>query len=399
MAMPRSKKESLPTNPHVLRWAREYAGLSEDEAAEHLNVPRSKIANWETPDTEVRPTVNQARKLAGFYGRGFLEFFLDDPPPLVEPKLIPDFRLYAHAANPSETRALKDVQLWAEAQRTNALDLYEELAEEPPPLNDKIFASTKDDAEKVATSAREAMGYPIEAQVGLPIQGRSQIPGTLRDKIEQLGILTLKRSDVRHWGVRGFCIAENVLPVILFSKESPNAQAFTLGHELAHVLIQQSAISGSIPKTGGEPKAREIEEWCDRFAAALLMPADKVGEWIKDVPVVGRAISDENLLAAAEYFGVSRHAMCIRLMHLGYVSQRFYWEDKKPQFDEEERRYRSFGRPKFYGRRYVGSLGNLYTSLVIEAWNGGRITNHTAAEFMGISNFVHLKNIRDDFGK
>lgn len=397
--MTRPKKEPLPTNPHVLRWAREHAGRSEEEAAEHLKVPRSKITNWEAPEGEVRPTVNQARKLADFYGRAFLEFFLPEPPALAEPQLVPDFRLYARVANPGETRALKEIQLWAEAQRENALDLYDELAERAPPLDEKNFASTKDDPEAVAAKARVAMEYPIESQVGLSIHGRSQIPATLRDRIERLGILTLKRSDLRSVGVRGFCIAEDVLPVILFSKESPNAQAFTLGHELAHVLIKQSAISGSIPRTGGEPRIRAVEEWCDRFSAALLMPADNVAEWVMGIPLVGRAISDDHLLAASEYFGVSRHAMCIRLMHLGYVSDRFYWEIKKPQFDEEERRYRSFGRPKFYGRRYVGSLGNLYTSLVIEAWNGGRITNHTAAEFMGISNFVHLKNIRDDFGK
>lgn len=53
------------------------------------------------------------------------------------------------------------------------------------------------------------------------------------------------------------------------------------------------------------------------------------------------------------------------------------------------------GRPKYYGSRYRSSLGNLYTGFVIEAWNSGRITNHSAAEYMGIKNFEHLFAIRD----
>ena len=32
-----------------------------------------------------------------------------------------------------------------------------------------------------------------------------------------------------------------------------------------------------------------------------------------------------------------------------------------------------------------------------EAWSSGRITNHNAAEYMGIKNFEHLYAIRDNF--
>jgi hypothetical protein len=70
---------------------------------------------------------------------------------------------------------------------------------------------------------------------------------------------------------------------------------------------------------------------------------------------------------------------------------------KKPLFDAQEANYKSFARSKYYGSRYRSSLGNLYTGLVIEAWNSGRITNHGAAEYMGIKNFEHLFDIRDNF--
>ena len=394
--MTRHKKEPLPTNPHILRWARTHAGFSEEEAAGHMKVPRTKLVEWETPNEEGRPTVRQARKLADYYGRSFLEFFLPVPPPVVEPELIPDFRLYPRAPDPSEQRALKDIQLWGEAQRTNALDLYEELGENPRPS--EIVFSLKDDPEKASAYAREAISLTLEEQLDLKQQQREQFPALLRGKIEQLDILTFKVSALKRYGVRGFCIAEQKLPIIMFGKESPNAQAFTLCHELAHVLIRQSAISGPIPQRGGDSKKREVEEWCDSFAAAFLMPTSTVQACAANFAFPDKTASDETLLAMSEYFAVSRHAMCIRLMHLGFVSENFYWEVKKPQFDEEEARYRSFGRPKYYGRRFIGSQGDLYTSLVVDALNAGRITNHNAAEFMGTT-LTHIGDILGNFRK
>ena len=90
--------------------------------------------------------------------------------------------------------------------------------------------------------------------------------------------------------------------------------------------------------------------------------------------------------------------MLIRLVELKYVGASYYWDVKRPIYDEEERSFKAFGRPNFYGRRYVSSLGTLYTSLVLEAWDAGRITNHNAAEFMGIKNLAHLRDIRENFG-
>ena len=91
--------------------------------------------------------------------------------------------------------------------------------------------------------------------------------------------------------------------------------------------------------------------------------------------------------------------MLIRLVHLGYVKPSYYWNVKKPQFDNEEKDYKQYGRSEYYGTRYKNTLGDLYTGLVLQAWSSGRITNHNAAEFMGIKNFAHLEDIRDHFGK
>ncbi len=89
--------------------------------------------------------------------------------------------------------------------------------------------------------------------------------------------------------------------------------------------------------------------------------------------------------------------MLIRLVNLGYVDADYYWLVKREQFIAAEGAYSSGGRSKYYGSRYRSACGDLYTGLVLEAWNVGRVTNHNAGEFMGIKNLVHLEAIRDNF--
>lgn len=389
--------DSPQFTPALFRWARDRAGYSVEEAARRLGVRPELLADWENDTGKLFPTVKQARDLAALYGRSFLEWFLPAPPDLPESNLIPDFRLYRGVSEPDEARELLGAQLWAETQRDNALDLYSEIGETPPEFS--IRATIDSDVEETAALVRGKMQFPIEQQAGfLTIEQRAEIPSIIRDKIEFLGVLTLRRSDLKRYGVRGFCIAKFPLPVIVFTSESPNAQSFTLAHELGHVVIQQSAISGNIPREGGDVKARRIEDWCNSFAAALLIPRPAVLAKYHIPERPKEAIPDEKIRELAAYFGVSSHAMLIRLVELKYVEPSYYWDVKKAEYENEEREYKAFGRPKFYGRRYTTSLGPLYTALVMAALESGRITNHNAAEFMGIKNLAHLHDIRRDFG-
>jgi Zn-dependent peptidase ImmA (M78 family)/transcriptional regulator with XRE-family HTH domain len=382
----------------MLRWVRDLAGKSIEQAAKRVSVREEQVADWESEVPTKAPTVRQARELAELYQVSYLEFFRPELPVLPDPKLIPDFRLFRAAADPSETKELKSIQLWAEVQRINALDLYAEVGEAPPPISKSLFTTTKATPEGVAEKAREALNFPIAQQIGRSTEGRRQIPGELRRRIEALGILTLRRTDIGSLRVRGFCIAIFPLPIIVIGSEAPTAQVFTLAHELAHVLIRQSAISGPIPREGGDAEERRVEEWCNRFASAFLMPRRAVGEYLAPPPSPLAELPDEKLHGAALHFGVSDHAMLIRFVHLGYVGADYYWNAKKPQFDKEEAEYKGGGLAPYYGTRYRNKQGDLYTSLVLDAWSMGRITGHHAAEYMGIKNIQHMLDIRDNYG-
>ena len=109
-------------------------------------------------------------------------------------------------------------------------------------------------------------------------------------------------------------------------------------------------------------------------------------------------VGDDTLDSLARAFRVSRHAMLIRLVDLGYVEADFYWNVKRPQFLQDEQKMRERGGvPLYYGTRYLNAQGELYTGLVLEAWGRGIITNDRASRFMGIKNPAHLEDIRREY--
>jgi Zn-dependent peptidase ImmA (M78 family) len=382
-----TRNERAPVNPAMLTWARQQSGKSLDEVA----VRFAKVASWER--LESLPTVKQARELAGFYNRSFLEFFRSNPPALKQTENIPDFRMVRGALDPHEQPGLKSIQQWAEAQRENALDLLSELGDQPKSIPQNFFSTIQESPDTVAMRVRELISFTFAEQERINYSERDSIVKILRQKLESFGILVLKTTDLQSYHARGMCLVRFPLPIIVFGKESPGAQLFTLLHELAHIVIKQSGVIGYVDRNTDKP----IEKWCDQFAASFLMPILQVTRLAGNKPATpAQNVSDEQLSAYARFFRVSAHAMLIRLVHLGYVESRYYWDIKRPQFDEEEKNYSSFGISPYYGSRYRASLGDFYTGLVIEAWSAGRITNHNAAEYMGIKNISHLFDIRDN---
>lgn len=190
--------------------------------------------------------------------------------------LVPDFRLSHDGIAKNGQRVLLGIQEWVEDLRDDALALLDDLEESPPAIPGSLAFDFDTDPETAAQLARAEMSIPVEQQSCKTSQAKTSFPETLRDKIEALGILVLKSSDLVKAGARGMCISERPLPVIIFTNESPGAQAFTISHELGHVLLSRSGISGApiAEKQGSPVQHQNVEVWCNRFSAALLIPAD-----------------------------------------------------------------------------------------------------------------------------
>lgn len=385
----------IPFNERMLKWAREWQGRSYEQAAKKAGVTAEKIIEWESG--EAKPTVRQARLLADEYERPFLEFFSLNIPDIRRSELVPDFRLYSDAPAPKENQELVHIQEWADTQRFNAMDLFELINEDAPAFPQALFASLSDRPELIAAKARIVAQFPLEVQMNKSVAERSKLPGLLRSKFDALGMMVLKNSRLKALRARGICIFYPTLPIIVFGNEAPTAQAFTIVHEFAHIILKKSAIIGDVYQPPAKTEIGRTERWCDRFAAAFLVPEDILSAYRQRPVRPLKFISDDEIKALAAQFGVSRHSMLIRLVELGYVQEDFYWKIKRAHFLAEEASYKQGGRAEYYGSRYRSSCGDLYTGLVLEAWGTGRITNHNACEFMGIKNLKHLNDIRNHF--
>ena len=392
MSAARARRE-VPFNKAVLKWARERRGRSYEQAANSAGVTPEKIIEWEEPEVDSRPTVRQARLLASEYNRPFLEFFSRDIPDVQEPQLVPDFRMYNDSPRSDENKGLTELQMWAEALRLNALDLLEILGDQIPRFPNELHSTVAISPSLAARNAKEFMKFNASEHIGLKTSERDSVPKKLRSRIESLGVLVFKNSALKDFHARGMCVYSETLPIIVFGSESPSAQSFTLVHELAHIVIRQSGISGA-----PSDRAPSTEQWCNEFAACFLIPEEALERAIGIKPESASSIDDILLSRLAARFSVSRHAMLIRLVKLGYVQADFYWRVKRPQFLQEEEDYKSGGRSSYYGSRYRNACGDWYTSLVLEAWETGKITNYNAGEFMGIKNLSHLDDIRSNFG-
>lgn len=391
-----SASAGLPFNPAVFRWARERRGLSVEDVAHSFSAQIEKILEWESGAKS--PTINQARKLAEKYDRPFLEFFASSVPNVPDVQLIPDFRFFPTPPSALETFALKEVQVWAEEQRLNAISLLQEVGEDAPEWPSNLQFDVSFDVEEAARRTREVLGFPIGDQLSLPSNKKIQLPLIIREKLENAGILVLKQTNITKLRTRGICMFAAPLPIIVFGSEAPSAQAFTLAHELGHILLGISGISGP-PRFGKRviSPIKAVENWCNRFAASFLIPKDQLLASIPKPSTPYDSFSNINLEILSKQFAVSRHAMMIRLVNLEYVESSYYWRIKRPDFLREEENFKAFGRALYYGSRYVNSRGRFYTGLVLGAWENGYITSHNAAEYMGIKNLEHLRDIRDNF--
>ncbi len=258
---------TLPFNPAVLEWARSRAALSIEEAAAKAGVDPMRVIAWEAGNGT--PTPRQARILAKHYNRPFLEFFAKEIPAIKEMKLIPDFRFHRVSAGPVEKRALREVQAWAEEQRLNLIDLYEMLGEEPEPFPKLLYSRLDDDVDVIADRVRDFLNFPIEAQTEISNSQKYRLPSLIRSKFASCNALVLKESALGKLRTRGICLFADPLPVIVYGNEAPGAQAFTLAHEFAHILLQKSAIS-AYPRSASELIGSLVAKWQGSQAPAEM---------------------------------------------------------------------------------------------------------------------------------
>jgi Zn-dependent peptidase ImmA (M78 family)/transcriptional regulator with XRE-family HTH domain len=374
-------------NPDILVWARETAGLELEEAARKigLNAARGvsgaeRLAALEAGDGT--PTTALLQRISQQYHRPLLTFYMAKRPEPAE--LGQDFRTLPDHGDPANVllaTLLRDVKARQSLVR-DTLEDNDEVGEvalvgsragtsQPAPLASAIVdAIGFNRAEyRASGSTEEAFAY-------------------LRALVEAKGVFVLLAGDCGHWSTaidvsvfRGFAIADAIAPFIVVNDQDAKAAwSFTLLHELGHLLLGETGISGGLPQA-------RIERLCNDAAAAVLIPTQEIA----DLPLAGGANDVQQIDQLANTARVSRSMIAYQLFRAGRITAG-RWEALREQFradwlatkeQERERNRARDGGPNWYVvRRH--RLGPALLAVAREGVADGTLTPTRAARMLGV---------------
>ena len=379
-------------NPDVLRWARETADLSVEEAARKVGLRDSgkgtaaeRLQAIEVGEEE--PTRAVLARMSRAYRRPLLALYLPEPPRSVDRG--GDFRSLPTGYH-DEEEALVDALLRDVRVRQHLIRVAMEDEEEADPL------------EWVATHGRDdgvrALVRTLERVLGMgrvdfrAVAGMDAAFQLLRDRVEAAGAFVLLVGDLgsHHTQIdvdvfRGFALADPVAPFIVVNdQDARSAWSFTLLHEFVHLLLGVTGISAGFPSA-------TLERFCNDVASAFLVTDEELADVVVPRPLTLAELAS-TLGAFSRRWNVSRSMLTYRLFRAGQLSQPA-WAELTDQFEDEWLRLRerskakarvSDGGPNYYVvRRH--RLGLRLVQVTSRMLRAGALTTTRAGQVLGVS--------------
>ncbi|HEV9035609.1 MAG TPA: XRE family transcriptional regulator, partial [Puia sp.] len=290
--------EKAFVTPAVLKWSRETARMTVEQAAGKASVSAQQVVDWESGHD--RPTIRQARLLAEAYRRPFALFMLPAPPRDWTP--LKDFRRRSAIPFTTATEFLiRDLRV----KQTWASEWNREQGEAPVPFVGR-FTLRHSPAKVAADILKELDIHP--PNYANPLKEwltKAELKGIYISRTSYLNShLTLDSEEFQ-----GFAIADPMAPLIFINTDDwDTAQLFTLVHELAHVWIGETGISNEVALNFKSlNNIDQVERFCNQVAGIALMPDGFVS-----VLPASTFTSLEEVLAQARRCGVSGFALLVR---------------------------------------------------------------------------------------
>ena len=384
---------SIPAlvNPPLLVWAREEAGYATPEAAAgKVGVSAEKLKAWESGDGGARPTLRQAEKLAAVYHRPMPVFYLPTPPDSVAPAA--EYRRLPGVKAGQETPALRLALRELRRRREVALELFEENEDMPSVF--ALSARQNELADAVGQRLRDALRITPSQQKGW--RNEYEAWRTWRDRAEDLGLLVFQVSGVEWLEMRGVALFRDPLPVVgINSKEHPLSRAFTLLHEIAHLMLANSGDEKPAAEESRTDAAwRALERFADAVAAAALLPGDALLAEPEVRVHRGTEWQTDEIRILAGRYHVSPVALLTRLVNLRQTT----WEHYHAWREDWEKRW--LNRPKKPStggpsrvETILSRVGPTYAALVLDSLERDLISPLAAADALDLKpqHFANLK--------
>jgi Zn-dependent peptidase ImmA (M78 family) len=378
-------------NPEILVWARETAGLTPDDAVRKLGIrdargmsAADRLAALEKG--EALPTRPMLVKMAKQYRRPLLTFYMSAPPRKGERGR--DFRTlpegHSGAAEALLDALIRDIR----ARQSMVRSLLEEEEEaEPRPF--VRSATMTDGIAPVLTSLQKTLKISLDAFRSA--NSTEDAFTELRARAEEAGIFVLLIGNLgsHHTAIdletfRGFALADEIAPfVVINDQDAQPAWSFTLLHELVHVWLGETGVSGAFA-------GAKIEQFCNQVASEFLLPAGELADLRVD-----DSMDFQTVQARISDFAGERHLsssmVAYKLYQAGAIKQET-WSRLSAFFrakwlqTREERRERARekeGGPSYYVvRRH--RVGAALIELVRRAMADGVLAPSKAGKILGV---------------
>ncbi|TSD40508.1 ImmA/IrrE family metallo-endopeptidase [Rhodococcus sp. KBS0724] len=338
-----------PITGSVLEWAIRDAGVSAGELADRVEATEAQLRGWMYEDSQ--PSTKQLKNLAKALSRPESFFFLEGPPK--KQPTPAEFRHFAGSNGRPGPQTLEGIKLARRVQKTHAW--IRQRGNEDPISLPEINASQ--DVEIAAGIIQVWLDWSTSAQTGGTEAATAK---EFRNALQAKGILALNLT-LDENATRGFSLHHSYAPLVAANTRDPHpARLFSYAHELVHLCLGEDAVCG----TNGSQKG--IERFCNRVAAALLMPKRAFVEY-KNLKFGSVIVSEiKQVTTIKNHFRVSMRAASIRLEGLGLASRSLYslvdntaTVDKKSsggRYTPGQERTRPVIRVDQYGHEFINNL-------------------------------------------
>ncbi len=365
---------TVPITAQVLAWAREEAGLTQNELADRANLDVEELKVWEA--AESHPTKGQFNRLINVLKRPSALFFLPKPP--VQAAMPTSLRsapaLGNHKLGPEEARQIR----WA--RRLQELTSWV-LRDQSSPIVDLSQYRPSQDPVSIAAFERSQSGISTDEQ--LAWANASEAFRVWREHLEEQGILVMQLTMGKN-NIRGFGAWDDYAPLVAVNTAyHPTARTFTLFHEVAHLLTRTDAACQRF--VAPDQQNGSIERWCERFAASYLLPEDilKVIAGECGATTSMRTADPDTARRIANRFSVSTRATAIRLQEVGLAEPTLY-SSVEAQLSGRDWNDSGGGRGggQTAPKKRIGQLGTRLPNALVDAENRGRLTTRDIADYL-----------------
>jgi Zn-dependent peptidase ImmA (M78 family)/DNA-binding XRE family transcriptional regulator len=326
--------------------AREASGFSLRDLGEQIGLSHAAIKKYE--DNKVIPSSDILIKLAKAL-RVRVEYFFRPQHFTLE-----SIQYRKHADMPEQHLAAITAKVLDHVERRVELEsLFPSLLVYPFSVKSDKKINTLEEVELFADDLRE------QWRLGL-----DPIPDLI-DMLEEQGIKVFMLDTQQYSKFDGLCTYLNGMPLIVIAEQSPGErQRFTLMHELGHIFLDNRIASHM-----------DIENCCNRFAGAFLLPKES----LQNVLGIHRnSIDPQELSLLKQEFGISMTSILHRAEEVGIISKSLYaylraefkdkgWVKKEP------------------GKPYPKQKTHIFEQMIFHALAEEYIGEAKAAELMNMS--------------